>query len=105
MRLTVYRYKRGYLRSPVRPTAGSPCNVVAKSRSGGLFLLALDVQDRLALVAATVRADGVREAHASALLALNEMHGLKRVVGATAIAAALGQFAFWMRWHCVLLDN
>jgi hypothetical protein len=45
----------------------------------------------------------VREAHAAALLALDEMHGLKRVMGAAAVAAALGQLAFWMRWHCVIL--
>jgi hypothetical protein len=32
----------------------------------------------------------VRQAHASALLALNEMHGLKRVMGAAAVTPALG---------------
>jgi hypothetical protein len=58
----------------------------------------------LALVGAAVGADVVREAHAAALLALDEMDWLKTIMGAATIAAALGQFPFWLRWHCVLLN-
>lgn len=55
-----------------------------------LLLLFCEVQNGLALVAAAIGAGVVREAHAAALLALDQMHWLERVMGAAAIAAALG---------------
>jgi hypothetical protein len=69
------------------------------------LLLLFDVQNGPAVVSAAIRARVVRKAHAAALLALDEMHRLKRVMGAAAIAATLGQLTFWMRWHCVILLN
>jgi len=70
-----------------------------------LLLGGLDFQDGFAFVGATIRADVMRETHAAALLALDEVHRLKTIMGAAAIAAALGKLAFWMRWHCVLLNS
>ncbi len=72
--------------------------------TGVLLLGAFDFKDCLALIGATVGAGMMREAHAAALLALDEVHRLKTIMGAAAVAATLGQFTFWMRWHCVLLN-
>lgn len=62
-----------------------------------LLLGAFDFQDRNAFIGATVGADMMREAHAAALLALDEVHWLKSIMGAAAVATTLGQFAFWLR--------
>ena len=69
-----------------------------------LLLGAFDFQDRFAFIDATVGAGMMREPHAAALLALDEVHRLKRIMGAAAVAATLGQFAFWLRCHFVLLN-
>ena len=71
---------------------------------GVLLLGAFDFQHRFAFIGATVGTGVMREAHAAALLALDEVHRLKRIMGAAAVASTLGQLTFWMRWHCVLLN-
>jgi len=69
-----------------------------------LLLGAFDFQDRFAFIDATVGAGMMREPHAAALLALDKVHRLKRIMGAAAVAATLGQFAFRLRCHFVLLN-
>jgi len=56
-----------------------------------------------ALVVSAVRADNMGKAHLSAVGASGQVAGFKGVMGAAAVAAALGMFAFWMWRHFVLL--
>jgi hypothetical protein len=49
------------------------------------------------------RANGVREAHRTAIGAGNEIAGLQGIVGAAAIAASLGMFGLGMWCHDFLL--
>jgi hypothetical protein len=74
--------------------------VNATSRwAGGLLLLFLhrDVGD--AFIRAAVEAEAMRLAQRAALRALHEVHRRQRVMGASSIAAAFGEFAFWLRCH------
>ena len=50
-----------------------------------------------------IGANGVRQAHGTAIGAGNEIAGLQGIVGAAAIAAALGMFGLGMWCHDFLL--
>ncbi len=63
------------------------------------LLRRLHFEDGLALVCAAIRADVMREPHRAALRAAHDVGGGQGVVGAPAVAAALGMLTFWLRWH------
>jgi hypothetical protein len=73
--------------------------------SWGLLVVFFDSNNFAALVMPTIRAYGMRQAHLSTIGADSQVAGFKSVMGATAVTASLGNFAFWMWRHFVLLYN
>jgi len=65
--------------------------------SGLLFLLNLD--NFTPVVETAFRADGVRQAHGTAIGTDNGVHRRQRILRTAAVTASLGMFALWMWGH------
>jgi hypothetical protein len=72
--------------------------VTARFPLGGLLFL-LQIDYFATIIISAIRAHGVCQALDSAVGAADQVVGLQRVMGATAIAAALRMFPFWMWRH------
>jgi hypothetical protein len=74
--------------------------VVAKLLLGFFFV---NLDHFAALVVPAIRADGVRQAHGTAIAARNQAARWERIVSATAVAATFGYFTFRLWGHVFLL--
>ena len=66
---------------------------------GYLFFLFFDFDNLAALVMAAVGTNPMRQAHFSTVATLNEVLRFQGVVCATAVAATLRMFSFWVGGH------
>src|SRR5690554_1209108 len=71
-----------------------PCS----SRPAGLFLF-FEINNLAAFVEAAGRANGMGQAHLTAVGAGHQVAGRERIMGAPAIATSLGMLALWMWGH------
>jgi hypothetical protein len=62
-------------------------------------LLLFDVDHFTALVMAAIWANGVGQAHFTAIAALDQVTSFQRVMGAAAITATRSVFPFWLWGH------
>ena len=77
--------------------------VTARCKLLRVLLFFLDLDHFAAHVLPAVRADRVRKSHRAAVGASHKIAPLQSIMGASAIAAALGMFALGMWGHYFLL--
>ncbi len=73
--------------------------VTALFVNSGFLLLFCDFDYFASFVETTFGANGMRQAHGTAIAAGGQIARFEEVVGATAITAAFGNFTFWQRGH------
>ena len=73
----------------------------------GGFLFLLDLDNFAPVVEAAFRADGVRQAHGTAIGTGNGIHRCQRILRTAAVTASLGMFALgmWGHWYFLLLHT
>ncbi len=73
--------------------------VTAQFVFSGYLLVVGDFENFAPFIITTFGANGMRQAHGTAVGAGGQIAGFQSVVGAAAITATFGNFSFWQRGH------